>query len=190
MNALTAYRRDHLFEMKYFISFTVPASIALAGLCILCLFPGPVQAQAVPTDTVPQLREEIKPTDIKSRSTDEGEPDKAEEEPVDIKALGRKKEKSDVPLPLRMVSFTTGFVVGTPIAITRCAIKQTRAGTRDLVGDSKNPLLVVPATIISMPFGAMGGPFEGLGYAAVNSWRGSGDEPFGQEAFSLGDSID
>lgn len=177
--------------MKNFISFTVLA---------LGLLPSPIFAQSIaqgiPTDTTPQLREKIEPTKIKepvdddkaSENKDDSDSDKANS--IDLKSLGRKKDKSTVPLPLRMASFTTGFVVGTPIAITRCAIKQTKAGTRDLVGDSHNPLLVVPAAIISIPFGAMGGPFEGVGYAAVNSWRHSGDEPFGQETFSLGDSID
>ena len=65
--------------------------------------------------------------------------------------------------------------------------KQTKDGATDLIGDKRNPALVVPATIVSIPFAIMGGPFEGLGYAAVNSWKGSREEPFGQDSFSLGD---
>ena len=109
---------------------------------------------------------------------------------ADSKSSAGSDRSSASPLPIRLLSFTTGFVVGTPIAIGRCAYKQTRAGTKDLVGDSTNPLLVVPATIISIPFGIMGGPFEGVGSAAVNSWKGSGQDPFGPESFSLGSRAD
>ena len=145
--------------------------------------------QSVPTDSTPPapaLRQEIKPVDLGEKR--ESETDK--EVGADSKSSAGSDRSSASPLPIRLLSFTTGFVVGTPIAIGRCAYKQTRAGTKDLVGDSTNPLLVVPATIISIPFGIMGGPFEGVGSAAVNSWKGSGQDPFGPESFSLGSGAD
>ncbi|MBI1270613.1 hypothetical protein GC174_09285 [bacterium] len=146
-------------------------------------------AQSVPTDATPPspaLRQEIKPVDLGEKRKSETDNKVA----PDSKSRAQGDRSSASQLPLRLLSFTTGFVVGTPIAIGRCAYKQTRAGTKDLVGDSTNPLLVVPATIISLPFGVMGGPFEGVGSAAVNSWRGSGQDPFGPESFSLGSTIE
>jgi hypothetical protein len=98
------------------------------------------------------------------------------------------KSGADVALPVRLASFTFCAVAGAPIAIARRMYAQSVSGTRDLVGESKNPLLLLPAVSLSVPFGVMGGFFEGIGYSMANSWRGSGDEPFGKEAFSLGDS--
>lgn len=92
---------------------------------------------------------------------------------------------SDVKLPVRMASFTTGFILGTPVSIVRAFGRQTKAGSKDLIGESKNPVLVATTYLFSVPFAFAGAPFEGVGMSAINSWNGSGDEPFGKESFSL-----
>lgn len=175
-----------------------PISSSLLSLILMgsyfFFYPQKAFAQSVPTDATPPspaLRQEIKPVDLgdkKQSDSDQSQSEQAIKSDSKAKAGGSNATSSQ--LPLRLLSFPIGFVVGTPIAIGRCAYKQTRAGTRDLVGDSTNPLLVVPATMISLPFGIMGGPFEGVGSAAINSWKGSGNDPFGPESFSLGSGAD
>ncbi|MCB9470093.1 MAG: hypothetical protein H6677_17610 [Candidatus Obscuribacterales bacterium] len=168
-------------------------SLILIG-SYFCFYPRAAFAQSVPTDATPPspaLRQEIKPVDLgDKRKSDSNQSQSDQAIKSDTKAKAGGSNSSSSQLPLRLLSFPIGFVVGTPIAIGRCAYKQTRAGTRDLVGDSTNPLLVVPATMISLPFGIMGGPFEGVGSAAINSWKGSGHDPFGPESFSLGSGAD
>ena len=84
-----------------------------------------------------------------------------------------------------MASFTTGFILGTPVSIVRAFGRQTKAGSKDLIGESKNPILLATTYLFSVPFAFAGAPFEGVGMSAINSWNGSGDEPFGKQAFSM-----
>lgn len=100
---------------------------------------------------------------------------------------GTPKPKSTVPLPKRLASFTTGAVLGYPVAMAKRTVHQTKAGNRDFIGDSTNPIKVGIATIVSFPFGFVGGMFEGAQYSVYNSWKGSGEEPFGKSTFSLSD---
>ncbi|MBZ0187655.1 MAG: hypothetical protein K8F91_15520 [Candidatus Obscuribacterales bacterium] len=160
------------------------------AISILLVYPGSAFAQAdiaektsfdlAGQDEKPSLKEAI-PADhpAESRETPFAKADS--DEPV------VRKSASDVALPQRMASFAVGAVVGMPIAIARRTYHQTRQGSRDLIGESRNPLLVVPTTILSLPFAIMGGPVEGFGYAIYNSWKGSGVTPFGCESFSLGE---
>ena len=151
---------------------------------------------ALAQDESPRLREEIKPVDItpsvkdgkQKEKSSESTPEDSNAKVPDLSNLSDAQDKSDVALPVRMVSSIPGFIFGTPFAVGRSVFRQTKAGTKDLVGESKNPVLVVPAAVFSLPFGIMASPFEGLGYSAVNSWKASGEaEPFSADAFSLGD---
>ncbi|MBX9691683.1 MAG: hypothetical protein K2Z81_04810 [Cyanobacteria bacterium] len=88
----------------------------------------------------------------------------------------------------RMASFTAGVVVGTPVAIVKRTYQQTRDGSTDLIGDSKNPILVATTTAFALPFAIFGGPIQGVEYSIRNSWIGSREEPFGKTAFSIDDA--
>lgn len=146
----------------------------------------------VDSDNKPKLRDKIEPVQLKEKDTSKKSDSKTEKQskPASVESLKkatRSSSTSDVSLPVRMASTTTGLILGYPIAVARCLYKETKDGTKDFVGSSTNPVFVVPAALISFPFAVFGSPFEGLGYSAFNSWRGSGEEPFGRDTFSLGD---
>lgn len=113
-----------------------------------------------------------------------------EVESVDDKKVDEakpKKAKSTVPLPTRVASFLVGAPIGLPVMMVKRTVHQTKAGNRDFIGDRTNPLFVIPATVISLPFGAVGGFCEGWQYSIYNSWKASGEEPFSKESMSLED---
>lgn len=111
-----------------------------------------------------------------------------DDEEKDGTESGAKTAKKDkVPFGKRMASFTTGAILGYPVAMAKRSVYQTKNGTRDFVGETKNPLLLIPAMVVSAPYGFVGGFFEGAQYSVMNSWKASGDEPFSKEAFSLDD---
>ncbi len=86
-------------------------------------------------------------------------------------------------LPYRVAAFASGFLVGTPVAVVRKTVKETAAGNRDIIEDHHNIFLVAPATVVSLPFGAVAGTFEGVYHSTINSWS---KKPFSKDAFSLG----
>lgn len=90
-------------------------------------------------------------------------------------------------LGVRLIAFSIGFLVGTPIAMARKTGDETISGLKDIVGESRNPLLVIPFGALSAVPGAISGIFQGPFYAAKNSWTNSDDAPFSKESFSLGD---
>ncbi|MBX3074028.1 hypothetical protein KF913_08875 [Candidatus Obscuribacterales bacterium] len=92
-----------------------------------------------------------------------------------------------VPFGKRMASFTCGAVLGYPVAMAKRSVYQTKNGTRDFVGETRNPFLLIPAVVVSAPYGFVGGFFEGAQYSVMNSWKASGEEPFSKETFSLDD---
>lgn len=114
-----------------------------------------------------------------SNATDSGDKDKKEPK---VKKASR---KSNVPWPTRLTSFACCSVLGMPIAMAKSGYKQTLAGNKDLIGESKNPVKLLISTGLSIPFALAGGFLEGSGYSVINSWKGSAEEPFGKEAFSL-----
>lgn len=91
------------------------------------------------------------------------------------------------PLPRRLAAFAAGVVIGTPIAIARKCVQQTVNATHDIVGDSTNPLFVLPAGALSLPYAVLGGTLEGVYTGAINAWVNSDDDPFGKDSFSLGE---
>ena len=148
-------------------------SSLLSVLALSCLL-SPVKAQEDADENATKLKDPITAPDIKKRDT------KSEESLPPVKSL-----HSDVKMPVRMASFTTGFILGTPVSIVRAFGRQTKAGSKDLIGESKNPILLATTYLFSVPFAFAGAPFEGVGMSAINSWNGSGDEPFGKQAFSM-----
>ena len=90
-------------------------------------------------------------------------------------------------LPKRLVSFTVGTAVGTPIAVARCThrelIKQTKEAYT--LGGVPKPLGYVSAAFFGIPSGFLSGAWSGVTNGVSDSWVGSKDEPFGKESFSL-----
>jgi hypothetical protein len=88
-----------------------------------------------------------------------------------------------------IVPFTTGVVIGTPIAVVRHSYQDTVEGNRDLLGQSKNffTYLFFPlATTVSLPFGCFSGALEGAFYGPWNSAKYADEKPYSKESFSLG----
>ncbi len=120
-----------------------------------------------------------------AKMSDSDDKDKnAENEPKVKKA----SKKSDVSWPTRLTSFACCSFLGLPIAMAKSGYRQTLAGNKDLIGESKNPIKLLISTSLSLPFAMAGGFLEGSGYSVINSWKGSAEEPFGREAFSLEDA--
>jgi hypothetical protein len=88
--------------------------------------------------------------------------------------------------PGAMAAFATGAVVGLPFACKHHIVDETQQANHDLIKDSKNPILVVPVTIFSLPFTIPIGTLFGTGHAIKNSWVNKNDKPFSKDAFSLG----
>jgi hypothetical protein len=109
----------------------------------------------------------------------------------DPKAKPAKKGGGDVGLPERAAAFTTGVLFGTPVAILRRTHMEIMQGEHDLIGDYdtwwKKAVFVFPGLFLAVPFGGISGCGSGAMYSVRNAWKGSGDEPFGKDSFSLGD---
>lgn len=122
--------------------------------------------------------------------TKTAEPDSAKT--VDTKTSPPKTPKS-APVTTRkhagtaFASFALGAIVGTPVAIVRRTVAETIAGNQDIIRDSTNPILVIPATIITLPFSVPAGACEGVYRGVKNSWLNSSKNPFSKDAFSLGE---
>jgi hypothetical protein len=152
-----------------FQKLSLLSAIALSSLI------SPIGAQESSDENPTKLKDPIQSPEIKKRN----------DAPIDKDLPALKSEHSDVKLPVRMASFTTGFILGTPVSIVRAFGRQTKAGSKDLIGESKNPVLLATTYLFSLPFAFAGAPFEGVGMSAINSWNGSGEEPFGKETFSM-----
>ena len=87
----------------------------------------------------------------------------------------------------RGASIAAGLVFGTPISIVRRTGQEISQGTKDLLGDTDNWFLMVPAGALTVPFGCVSGAASGVVHGAKNAWTGSADEPFSKDAFSLGE---
>lgn len=124
-------------------------------------------------------------SDKKAIADNTKDPAKDPAKPAKAKSGG-----SNTDLATRLASFAVCSVVGAPIAVVRRTGIEIVQGERDLIGDTdtwyKKAMLVFPG-FISVPYGAISGGIGGAVYSLKNAWVGSGDEPFGKEAFSLGD---
>lgn len=90
--------------------------------------------------------------------------------------------------PVTATSFAVGAVFGTPIAMVRKARVETVNATKDLIGESKNPILVTLfGTGFGLPAGALSGALQGVVLGPYHSAKNSVDEPFSKDVFSLGE---
>lgn len=90
----------------------------------------------------------------------------------------------------RTASFLAGAIVGTPIAYVREIYGETKIATKDLVGETDNWFLIVPALPLGFIGGMVSAPAQGIMFGVKNAWEGSIDEPFSAEAFSLADELE
>lgn len=87
----------------------------------------------------------------------------------------------------RVASFAVGTVVGMPISIVRTQYKDVVDFTKDMVGDSQNPILWAVAVPLCFTSGIVNGLLEGIWNSPKNAWVYS-TTPFSAETFSLGDT--
>lgn len=93
-------------------------------------------------------------------------------------------------IPVRLLAFGVGAVVGTPIAIVRKTTQNTCEMSESLSGKSENPLVRGAAGLAILPFAVFKGGLEGAYYGTANSWKNSSENPFGKDSFSLGEMGD
>lgn len=93
-------------------------------------------------------------------------------------------------LASRAASFFTGAFFGTPIAIVREIGGETKIATKDLVGETDNWFLIVPALPLGIIGGVLSGTPQGMMFGLKNAFEGSLDEPFSKESFSLADDLE
>ncbi len=90
-------------------------------------------------------------------------------------------------IPTNVPALVVGWVVGTPVALTRMSKREIITATRELVGDTDNPLILGAAGILGVPAGLMSGGIYGLWAGAADSWVNADDNPYSRDAFSLGE---
>jgi hypothetical protein len=90
-------------------------------------------------------------------------------------------------MAVRGASTLVGTAFGWPISVCKTQYRDITGFTRDMVGDSKNPLLWTAAVLLCVPSGAVNGMMEGVAMAPVNAWNASKDAPFSAATFSLRD---
>jgi hypothetical protein len=73
------------------------------------------------------------------------------------------------------------------VAIVRATHREYMSATKDLVGESSNPI----AWGVASPLGLVGGGLSGILYGGLygvsNSAKNAADDPFSKESMSLGD---
>lgn len=95
--------------------------------------------------------------------------------------------KGAMMIPVKFVAFTTGAVVGTPIAVVRKVCQNTTIMSGEASKNSTNPLLRVTTAACIFPMAAFKGSIEGSVLGTENSWKNSSEKPFSADSFSLGE---
>jgi len=132
-------------------------------------------------------------TTDESPSAKESEPqtqtDKPEALPVEPvkKDIGEKTVHFVAHLPRRLGLFTANVVVAAPAIFVRRSVQCTASNTRELVGDTKNPILLVPAGTLSLYYGLTSGLVEGTTFGIINSWKHSADGHISKASLGLED---
>lgn len=98
--------------------------------------------------------------------------------------------KGVMMIPVKLVAFTAGAVVGTPIAIVRKVAENTSTMSGDASGKSDNVAVRTVAGVAMLPFAIFKGGLEGGYLGTANSWKNSSEKPFSADSFSLGDMKD
>jgi len=177
----------------------------LMGLMLMSLSPAfAADDEADKKADTPAATEEAKPA-AKEKPAKKEKPKKAEKEskPAEKKAekeskpekkadAGAKKKSSGAGgvggVASSIGSFVAGTFVGIPVSIFRKSKTETINATKDLVGDTDKKWLIGAAGVLGVPAGILSGVAQGFVYGPLNAYRGTKDEPFSPEAFSLGDS--
>lgn len=89
----------------------------------------------------------------------------------------------------KAASFVTGMLIGTPVAFVRASKREYINATKDITGESSNPIFWGAASTLGLPAGVLSGALYGPFYGIRNSAKNAGDEPFSKDSMSLGDSL-
>lgn len=103
-----------------------------------------------------------------------------------LPAMADDSVKGAAMIPVRLVAFAVGAVVGTPIAVLRKTCENTSNMSEEL-GGKDNPALRGASALATLPFAIFKGGLEGMYYGTANSWANSSEHPFSKDSFSLGD---
>ena len=135
---------------------------------------------------------EPKPTETKEPSDNALEPKTPAAEPSpainsDKKDLGEKTTHFITHLPQRLTFFSANVVVAAPALFVRRSAQYTASNTKELIGDHKNPILLVPAGTLSLYYGLTSGLVEGTVFGITNSWKYSADGKISKASLGLED---
>ncbi|MBZ0187585.1 MAG: hypothetical protein K8F91_15160 [Candidatus Obscuribacterales bacterium] len=89
-------------------------------------------------------------------------------------------------VPIALLSFTAGTVIGTPIAVLRKTASNTKE-TADDVGGDGGPAKSAFGYMVGLPVGIFKGTLEGLYLGPKNAAMNASESPFNKDSFSLGD---
>lgn len=87
--------------------------------------------------------------------------------------------------PITVTSFAAGTAVGTPIAMGRKSMADTKEYA-DKWGDG-GMIKKTGGTLVALPAGLVRGTVEGAVLGPKNAWKNSCEHPFSKDCFSLGD---
>ena len=103
-----------------------------------------------------------------------------------LPAMADDSLKGAAMIPVRLLAFGVGAVVGTPIAVLRKTCENTTTMSGE-IGGKDNPALRGASALAILPFAVFKGGLEGLYYGTANSWANSSEHPFSKDSFSLGE---
>jgi hypothetical protein len=89
-------------------------------------------------------------------------------------------------VPVKIIAFGTGAVLGTPVAVVRKVSSNTKSAVES-AGKTENPVFKGLAYLVALPVGLLKGGIEGAYWGTANAYKHSGDNPFSKDSFSLGE---
>ncbi len=149
--------------------------------------PEPETQNQMPDNEPPPVKVEPEPESQNQMPDNEPESAKVEPDAANKKDLGEQATKFIEHLPQRVSFFTAGVIVGAPAIFVRHSLQYTVSNTRELIGTHKNPLLVVPAGALSVPYALSSGLIEGTVFGVTNSFKHSGDKQISKVSLGLED---
>lgn len=87
--------------------------------------------------------------------------------------------------PITVTSFAAGTAVGTPIAMGRKSMADSK-DYADKWGEG-NMIKKTGGTIAALPAGLVKGTVQGAVLGPKNAWKNSSEHPFSKDCFSMGD---
>lgn len=112
----------------------------------------------------------------------------ADQSPPSSTATKKSRAAGLAKMPLHLVGFCAGTVIGTPICALRKFPQEMNEGGHGFIGsitDSDNKLWLIPGGILWLPFAMVTSTMEAPFYALKNAWIA--EQPFSKEQFSLGE---